>query len=213
MRAFRKAVLSGEHDAVATVIVAILADHFGDLEWFGWEPDILVEEIKDDFGITMPDEVRDKLWALVTALTTDLFYTDAIFFNHVANALGSGPTNMEDFEPATLEEMAWAVLEVGMNDLEDDEEPPFSPDLQIYVGALLKHEGLGPVPPLDWADTETPGFQAADSATAAMQVQDRDRKRQELKEHLRERTLGLHQDLRSAGVAPSPARRGASQRD
>jgi acyl carrier protein phosphodiesterase len=199
----RKAVLSGEVDAPATVALAVLLKHFGSTEWFDWEPDVLYQEVLDDFNVKMPPGVRDKLWALVTALTTDLFYRDPLFMNHVANALGDGPTNMAMFEPATLEEIAWAVIEVGMNDLDDSDEENFAPEIQIYVGALLKREGLGPIPPLEWAQTEAPGLAVDDPSVAAMQTQERAEKMEILREHLKEQVQRLHEELRRCDAAPA----------
>lgn len=204
----RRAVLSGDVEAPATVLVAVLLKHFGNPEFFDWEPDVLYQEVQDDFGAKMPPGVSDKIWALVTALTTDLFYKDPLFFNHVANALGGGPTNMEDLELATLEEIAWAVIEVGMNDLDDTDEQDFAIEVQVFVGAVLKREGLGPVAPLEWAETEAPGFNADDPTVAAMQTQDREEKVQAMREHLKQQVLGLHAELRRCGAEPvSPRNR------
>jgi hypothetical protein len=205
--AHRKEVLSGTGDVPATVLVAVLCKHFGNFEWFEWEPDVLYQEVLDDFGVRMPADVRDKIWALVSALTTDLFYKDPMFFNHVANALGGGPTNMDHFEPATIEEMAWATIEVGMSDLDDEDEQIFAPEVRVFVGALLKREGLGATVPLDWADTETPGLSTDDPTVAAMQTQDREEKLQALREHLKSGVLRLHAELRKCGAAPVSPRR------
>jgi len=203
----RKEVLGGTGDVPATVLLAVLSRHFGSFDWFDWEPDVLYQEVLDDFGVKMPADIRDKIWALVSALTTDSFYRDPMFFNHVADALGGGPTNMDHFSPASIEDMAWAVVEVGMNDLDDQDEQDFTPEVQIYVGALLKQQGLGAVAPLDWADTETPGFSTDDPTVAAMQTQDRDEKLQVLREHLKERVQALHAELRKCDAAPASRQR------
>ena len=203
----RRAVLSGDIEAPATVLVAVLLKHFEGPEFFDWEPDVLYQEVRDDFGAEMPAEVSDKIWALVSALTTDLFYKDPLFFNHVANALGGGPTNMEDFELATLEEIAWAVIEVGMNDLDDADEQDFAPEIQVFVGGVLKREGLGPIAPLEWAETEAPGFSSDDVTVAAMQTQDRQEKQDALREHLKQEVIRLHRELQLCGAGPASPRR------
>jgi len=199
--AFRKAILSGEKESYGTVLVAVLCKHFDSMEWFDWEPQVLSDAVKDEFGVEMPPVVRDRIWALVSALTTDFFWTDAVFMNHVANALSGGPTNMLDLEPAEAEEIAWAIIEVGMSDLEDNEEPPVSPEIQAYVGATLKRDRLPPIPPMEWA-TAPNSFHADDPMIAAAEIQDRQEKIASLRGYL-QRSLGdLHQQLQEAGVAP-----------
>lgn len=203
---FRRDILSGEKDSYGTVLVAVISKHLNGFEWFDWEPDVLLEAIHDDFGVQMPPVVRDKVWALVSALTTDLFWTDAVFMNHVANALTGGPTNMLDLEPAEAEEIAWAVIEVGMSDLEDNEEPPISPEIQAYVGAILKRDKLPPIPPLEWAAAPT-GFEGGEADVAAMQIQDRQESIEAFKGFLQRSLSDLHQQLQEAGVAPPEKRR------
>lgn len=198
---FRRNIFSGEQDSYGTVLVAVLCQQFGSTEWFDWEPDVLAEAVHDDFGVKMPPAVRDKIWALVTALSTDLFWTDAVLMNHVANALTGGPTNMLDLEPAEAEEIAWAVIEVGMSDLEDNEEPPISPEIRAYVGAILERDKLPPIPPLEWAVAPT-SFNADDAAVAAMQVQDRQESVEAFRGFLQRSLSDLHQQLKEAGVAP-----------
>lgn len=197
-----KRVLAGEEDTLATVLVAILARHFGSLEWFEWEPDVLFQEIHDDLGVVTPENVRDQIWALVTAITTDRFYSDATFFNRVALGLQK-ELDMAHFEPADPYAMAWAVLEVGMNDLEPGEAPRFGDEVEIYVGAVLHRNGLGPLATLDWARTDTPGFSAEDPSVAAMQVQDRRERKERLEQRLQTDLERLRSDLQRAGVAPA----------
>lgn len=203
---FRKAILSGEKDSYGTVLVAVLCKHFDSMEWFDWEPEVLNDAVQGDFGVTMPSAVRDKIWALVTALTTDLFWTDAVLMNHVANALSGGPTNMLDLEPAEAEEIAWAIIEVGMSDLEDNEEPPVSPEIKAYVGATLKRERIPPMPPMEWAEAPT-SFSAGDASVAAMQIQDRQENVEAIRGYLERSLSDLHQQLQEAGVAPPEKKR------
>lgn len=195
----KAAILRGDVEAPASVAVIILSDHFGSFDWFNWEPDVLYQEVLDDFRVRMPQSVRDKIWALVTALTTDLFYNDAVVFNHIANALGDGPTNMTDFEPATPEELAWSVIEVGINDSDTGDDLVFSPEVRAYVGRVLEEHDLGPVPPLEWADAKTPPLPTDDPVIAKLTMDDRTQKIADIQHYTNERLMQLKTELAKCG--------------
>ncbi len=207
----RRAILSGEISSYATVYVGILCQHFGGTEWFGWEPDVVYQEVLDDLGVDMPLVVRDGLWGLVSALTTDRFYHDAMFFNHVAQALGGGPVTMDHFEPAEPLDMAWAVLEVGMNDSDNDDQIQFGPEVRTYVGAILHRENLGKVVPLEFATMPPKGLSDEPTALAAT-VQDQEDQQRLLEQHLQQRLRELRGQLTSVGVLRAGARGGARPR-
>lgn len=197
LKSQRQRFLSGEDLAFATTLVALLIDHFGGVEWFEWEPDVLGQEVEDDFKVRMPIEVRDKIWGLVTALTTDQFYNDAQVFNHVCNALTGGPTPMVNFEPCTLEEAAWSVLEVTLNDFEGDEVPEFGPEVQNFVGQLLRENDLKPFGSLGFArDMSREGFAFVDDPMMVSQItQDRIERRDEILSLLERSVPELHRQL------------------
>lgn len=165
-RSLRRQILGGEHEVFATTLVALLSAHFNGVMWFDWDPDVLGQEVEDDFAVKMPIAVRDKIWALVSSLTTDRFYHDPTFFNHVCNALSGGPTPMQAFEPATLDEQAWGVLEVRLSDSESGEPmEEFGAEVAGFVGASLAAEDIKAFPPLEFAvDLGQGGFGMTDDA-------------------------------------------------
>ena len=167
----RKAFLSGERPAFGTTLFLLMSDHFGDLEWMDWEPDVLGQEIEDDFGVKMPPDVRDKLWAVVSTLTTDRFYRDPLFFNHVCNALSDEPLSMMVWEPAELDEIAWALIEIGMIDLDQGEDFEFSPEVVAYIAELLRKQGVKPFGPFDFIDDLSIPFPMADDPDMVAQRQ------------------------------------------
>jgi hypothetical protein len=186
----------------ATTLFLLFSSHFGDLEWMTWEPDVLAQEIKEDFGVDLSPEARDKIWAFVTALTTNRFYNDPMVFNHVANALLGQPLSMIVYEPATLEEMAWAVLEVGLSDLEGEEEPEWGPEVVAYVSQVLRKEGVPAFPPLDFASDGDVGAPIADDPEMAAQFfQSKQEERLQLLAELEERTRELHRQIQQLGIA------------
>ena len=199
----RQRYLSGEEQAFATTLVALLIDHFQGVEWFDWEPDVLGQEIEDDFQVKMPIQVRDKVWGLVTALTTDQFYNDAAVFNHVCNAMTGGPTPMVNFEPCTLEEAAWSVLEVTLCDFEGDENPEFGPEVRAFVGQLLADNDVKPFGSLEFADdVGRQGFAFVDDPMMVSQItQDRVEARDEILSLLEAAVPVLHQQLDSLQVS------------
>lgn len=209
-RTLRRRMLSGEHEVFATTLVALLTAHFGSVEWFEWEADTLGQEVEDDFGVKMPLVVRDKVWALVSSLTTDRFYHDPMFFNHVCNALAGGPTPMDTFEPATLDEQAWAVLEVRLSDSDTGESlEEFGAEVAGFVAASLKEEGLRPFPPLEFApDLGQGGFGMPDDpAMVSAAFKDRQDRTSSIQDQLLANVDRLHRELDALHLANDERKR------
>lgn len=145
-RALHKAavpLLSGEEDAFATSIVGILLRAFG-VQVFGWDGVTIELEVKDEFGVQMPRRVFDRAMALITAMSTDKAYTDVPFFDEMISAL-SGRGVMLEQDPPSVEDAAWAVTELRLNDPEPvgrDPDQPFSADIRRYLRVVLDDEGF-----------------------------------------------------------------------
>lgn len=126
--------------AYATTLLALLMDRYG-TEVFDWDPRTIDQQIYDDSGVKIPPRNFDKVMALITALTTDLFYTSIETFTSVANALVGEGSDFEVWDPITAEDAAWAITEVSISD-----SPPirglFSDDVRSYLGVLLSMEGI-----------------------------------------------------------------------
>jgi hypothetical protein len=204
---FRRKLLAGEIDSYATVLVGILGDHFNSLEWFDWEPDTLIETVREELKLDMPLHVRDRIWGLVTALSTDQFYRDPLVFNHVCNALSGGPVPLGVFEPAEVDEVAWGVLEVLMSDLDENQDPKFSVDVATYVGVTLHEAGLDRFPPLEFAITPgTPAIpDAQDPAMVAAWTEGRVALKEEILGDLEQGVRELHKHLQLAGLVSDRA--------
>lgn len=205
--AFRRKILAGEIESYATVLVACLLEHFESTEWFDWEPETLITTVEAELKIKLPQRVRDKIWGLVLALTTDQFYRDPLVFNHVCNSLSGGPVPLETFEPAEVDEVAWGVLEVLMSDLDQNEEPKFSVDVATYVGVTLHEAGLDRFPPLEFAITPgTPAIPMPDDpAMVAAWTEGRVKLKQEILADLEQNVRELHQHLKLAGLVADRA--------
>jgi hypothetical protein len=199
----RQRFFSGEEQTFASVLLACAVDALETIEFVEWDPDVLAQELKDYYRVDMPIEVRDRLNSLISALASDRFYRDPMFFNQVANALSGEPCNMDVFEPADIDEVAWAVLEVGMNDFEEGEDIAFDPEVEAYVGALLHEAGLKPFPPLEFALDmgQEEGFDMPDEPMmVGAQVEERLDTKTDLLLDLQHRVKLLHRHLEAVGL-------------
>ena len=135
-----------DEDTFASTLLVLLTDLTGSTEFLNWEPETTKHEIKYLLGIDVPRDNMDKIQALGLALTTNLFYTDIATFMHVCNALGGEGVDFEVFDPAEMDEMAWTVTEVLLNDPQEDEGNPFSLDIQKYIKAQAELEQFSKLP-------------------------------------------------------------------
>jgi hypothetical protein len=92
----------------------------------------------------MPRKVYDKLMGLITALTTDLVYKDVAVFDETISALNGRGIGVEQSVPA-VEDVAWAVAEIDLNDPDPvtrNPKDPWKPDIKKYVRVVLDNEGF-----------------------------------------------------------------------
>lgn len=131
----------------ASAMLIACTDLFGSIEWFNWEPESLVAELRDRCSVRLPKRNSDKIQALVMALTTDQFYRSVEAFMGVCNALDGDGTDFTTFDPADVEEMAWAVMEVSLNDqVEGNLADNFSDEIKTYIGVEAEREGFAELP-------------------------------------------------------------------
>jgi hypothetical protein len=140
----RVASLWENPDTFGTSLMALALDEWG-TDIMDWEPQTLRTEIKAVYNADIPRTNMDKLMALITILSTDLFYISVEAFSHVANALNGAPANFSVMDPVSPEEAAWAITEAVLNDppergekLEDK----FSPEVRKFLGVILEDAGI-----------------------------------------------------------------------
>lgn len=133
-------------ESVGSAILIILMDRFG-TGMFEWEPDTLRMEIQSNFDVIPPQENMDKIWALITVITTNLFYVSMEAFIHICNALGNEGVDFQNYDPATVDEMCWGITEASLV-YPPDKEDTFSQEVLTYMRAQLAAEGFTSVPRL-----------------------------------------------------------------
>ena len=124
----------------ATSLIMILLDEFG-TEVFEWEPETVTIELASNYNVEIPDENMDKIWSMITALTTNQFYVSVEMFNVITQSLMGEGASFDVFIPADPEDIAWGVTEVLLNDPPEDGEE-FSQEVQRYAGLILSENGI-----------------------------------------------------------------------
>jgi hypothetical protein len=191
---------------LATPLLVLCVDTFG-TEFFDWEPETFNIECAGAFGKELPDVNRDKVWALVTVLTTDLFYKSLEAFIPIANTLNDSTADFDTYDPVTSEEAAWAITEATLMDppIEDEPGPRFSHDIRRYIGETLRAEGvtnppnvLAPYAEYDpgRAPSEMVGISVGpDPDFVAMYEKRQTAERTAIEDYVKERLVLLHQQL------------------
>lgn len=143
LRKDQLATIVTNEETLATTLLILCIDAFT-MDFFDWEPETFDVETQRAFGAALPDVNRDKVWALVTVLSTDLFYKSLETFLPVCNSLSGSEADFDDYDPVTSEEAAWGVIETAIID------PPtnttlgqrLSHEIRRYIGLTLKSEGV-----------------------------------------------------------------------
>ncbi len=199
----RRRLFSGEQETTASVLFVACGEMFDTLDFMQWESEVLHQEIKQELDVIMPTSVANQLNAMITALSTDLFYKDPIMFNYVCNALSGEPVNFEVFEPATIEELACGIIEVLAMD-SDGNPPTFAPEVTTFISVVLKEQGLRPFGPFEFVPDNgvSEGFDMVEDADmVAYQAQERVATKSDVLDAVRERVRLTHAGLNALNVS------------
>lgn len=132
-------VLANDSSFASAIFLGVLG-YYGP-EILQWDPATILQELEEDFGVKMPQGCYDRLMAAITVATTDMFEKDLPTFIHLCNAISGSPIT-EEFDPASVLEMTWAITEMNLMDLEPGEDKEFSDDIRYYMAEMCKEEGL-----------------------------------------------------------------------
>lgn len=140
-------------------------DKAGQAEVLAWDPETVRLEIEDDFKVSVPQPVLDKLFAAREIVTTDRFFTSLPDFVAFCNVLSGATFDPTEFDPADAAECAWGITEALLLDPPDDAtREVFAPDIVAYVGHAVAEEGI--LDPPDVLRLAGPPGRAARAAAA-----------------------------------------------
>ena len=181
-----------DESTFSTSLLVIAVDRYG-LEALSWEPETLIRELEEDFNTQIPQSNRDKLNAIITILTTNSFYSDPLVFWQITKAInGESVSWLNEHDPLTSDECAWAMIEISLNEGETQE---MGEDIRVMVGELLRTEGFVRPPKfLNWAimpESSVAGDRAADEAKEKRQ----ENLKEDLEETMRELLTQLDAEL------------------
>ena len=123
----------------ATSLLVLLIDRHG-TDVLLWEPETIRLELETVLKRTPTKSEIDKTTGLISAVSGTDFYTDPAIFNHVCVAI-TDKAYFEVFEPATPEEIAWALTEIGLL-IEKPLGKLFYPEVKKYIEETLRTEGI-----------------------------------------------------------------------
>jgi hypothetical protein len=197
-------------DSIGTPMLVALMDDLGSVEFFDWEPESLRMEIQDRYDAKLPPENMDKLQALIMALTTNQFYVSLEAFINICNALAGEGSDFESFDPADVDEMAWAVAEVLLLDPPEDGDATslFSQEVRHYIAEKAKDEGFIRLPrPLnklagDLLSSDV-GEMApeTDAALAAASIQTQDADIKGIEDYIQKRVAAMMETISNMRLA------------
>lgn len=160
-------------NAIATSLLIALVDEFG-TEFFEWEPDTVIQEVETHWKVKIPQHNKDKIWALVTYLTTNLFMNSFEAFTHICNSLIGAGASFQVYDPATVEEMCWAITETTL--LEPWEEgETFNAEIATYMQLRIEEEGFAR-PPRILAKFVAPVPENTEAINSALEIEGHDYK-------------------------------------
>jgi len=130
--------------SIGTTLLVGLLDRFG-TDMFSWDPDTLTLEVRSEYGVHMPAVNRDKLNALITCITTNMFYSNLDVFLQTCRSLSGSEAEFEQFDPADTAEVAWGITEVFLVDPPETKDK-LNAEIRSYIGMKLDEEGFTSAP-------------------------------------------------------------------
>lgn len=136
-----------ESPQVTASVLAVICNDLLTEDFLNYEVETVVDSLQSLLGATIPEENIDKIQALQTIFTTNLFYMQVPAFMAIVDALSGDGVDFDYADMPHVEDVAWAVIEVLMLVPDEDFENLFSPDVAGFIKTLLKEEGFHTPPP------------------------------------------------------------------
>jgi hypothetical protein len=129
-------------ETTATALLVIAADRLG-LELLEWDPETVLMEVEQSFGVKLPPGNFNKLMAAIELLVSDSFYTSLPDFIRICNILYNGTFDPRAFDPADAGEIAWGLTEaILLWPPTEHPEKPFADKILQYIGHSVHDEGI-----------------------------------------------------------------------
>ena len=125
-------------DSSATVLLAVAIDILSPA-CLDWEPETVREGLEAALDIQISQREMDRFLALRAALTSNMAYRDVMVFHHTMNALNGSRVVFSTWDPVDIDELAWGLFELMLNDKPASSEEwrsRFSDDVRRYVGVI-----------------------------------------------------------------------------
>jgi len=110
------------------------------LGFLQWDPETIWLEV--NVLEKMPQHNFNKLMAAIRLVVSDEFRVSLPTFVETCNILFDGRHDPRVFDPATADEIAWALVEATLLWPPDDEDGEFHSEIQAYIEEMVKREGL-----------------------------------------------------------------------
>jgi hypothetical protein len=130
--------------APVTALLHVVTMDFGS-EAFGWEPQILRNELEERYSLEISDLQSDKIQAGITILTTNLYETDIRTFEVLTSLINHTAQDFEDFEPLGAEEIIVGITEAFSIRMEPIE---YGDSVRVYAGKVFHDHGFHRAPEL-----------------------------------------------------------------
>jgi hypothetical protein len=124
----------------------VLTDRFG-VDWFGWEPETLKEEIRLTFDTQVSPHNWEKIQAVRTLTATVGFWKEWEIFEKIIQALNNNVARFDIVQKCTMSQ-----LMAGVDIANTIREEEFGEEIEKYITACAIDEGVTYLPsPLDFA--------------------------------------------------------------
>lgn len=133
-----------DEKAPVTALLYLVTKTYG-AEAYEWSPEILKDEIKQDYDSNLSDLQSDKIQAGITLLTTDQYENSISAFETINYLLNNQLDYFDELNPLEAEELVCGLTEAY---LIRGEELNFSPEVRVYAGAVFHSYGLHKPPTL-----------------------------------------------------------------
>lgn len=143
VKPIHRQLLTGEN-TYATTLLVLVTDAYGVGGGEGcesWDPETLLMQIEEDFGVKLPQQNFDKLQTALQLITGEDFYKALPDFITYCNVLNGDLFDPRTWDPADATEIAWGVTEALLISPPEEDEP-FTDEIRSYIGEVLDAEGI-----------------------------------------------------------------------